>query len=366
MKVCHLTSVHPAIDTRILYKECSSLAKKYEVYLIGKHHKKESINRVHIIPFPKFRNRFVRILVSPIFMFFYALKIKANVYHTHDPELIFTLFLLKLFSNAKLIYDIHEHVKGLMYSKEYLNLHLIKIVNKVYELFEEIILPSFNLLIASTKNIEKEIKIFNLNCETINNFPLLEEFNPISNWNEKDNSICYIGSITKDRGINQIIKLLESVNVTLNLGGSYEPPSLVDTLKCGKGWKRVKEYGFVNREKVSQIMSKSLVGMMILHPTKNYFNSFPNKMFEYMAASIPIVASKFPLWEKIIQESNCGICVDPLKLKEIVYATEYLINNPDVAQRMGQNGRKAVEEKYNWGIEEKKLFAVYQEVLGES
>jgi glycosyltransferase involved in cell wall biosynthesis len=365
MKVCHLTSVHAAIDTRILYKECSSLAKKYEVYLIGKHHKRESINRVHVIPFPKFKNRFIRILISPILMFFYALKIKTDVYHIHDPELIFTLFLLKLFSNAKLIYDVHEHVKGLMYSKEYLNLHLIKPVNKIYGLFEKIILPSFDLLIAATENIEKEIKMFNLNCATINNFPLLTEFNSTSNWNEKDNSICYIGSITKERGIYQLIKSLEYVNVTLNLGGSCDPPSLLDTLKSEKGWERVKEYGFVNREKVSQIMSKSLAGMVILYPTKNYINALPNKMFEYMASGIPVVASKFPLWEKLIQENNCGICVNLLNPKAIANAIKYLINNPNVAKKMGENGRKAIEKRFNWKSEEKKLFKLYEDLFNK-
>ena len=82
-------------------------------------------------------------------------------------------------------------------------------------------------------------------------------------------------------------------------------------------------------------------------------------MFEYMAAGIPVVASNFPLWKEIIEENKCGICVEPANVEQISDAVNYLLNNPEEAQRMGANGRKAVEEKYNWNNEAKTLLQLY-------
>jgi len=89
----------------------------------------------------------------------------------------------------------------------------------------------------------------------------------------------------------------------------------------------------------------------------------PNKMFEYMIAELPIIASNFLLWREIVEKNNCGICVNPLDPKEIAEAIEYLIEHPDEARKMGENGRKAVLEKYNWENESKKLLEIYEELL---
>ena len=83
-----------------------------------------------------------------------------------------------------------------------------------------------------------------------------------------------------------------------------------------------------------------------------------------MAAGLPVVASNFPLWKEIVEGNECGLTVDPLDPKEIAHAIEYLINHPDETHRMGENGRRAVLEKYNWETEGKKLLAVYAGLLG--
>ncbi len=364
MKICHLTSVHPAIDTRILYKECSSLAKKYEVYLIVKHYKKESINGVHIIPFPKFRNRFVRILFSPILMFIVSLKYKADIYHIHDPELLITLLLLKMFSRAKLIYDIHEDVVSDIQSKTYMNKIIKKIIATFYSIIEKFTVKRIDFNITATPFIRDKFIQFNLNTTDINNYPIIDELKGKNN--PKDSTICYIGNITEIRGLSNIIKSLEFVDAELHLAGGYEPIDYRDVLSKKKGWQKVKEYGYINREKMREILLSSNAGLVLFEPEPNHINSQPNKLFEYMSASVPVICSNFPLWQEIVQKNNCGILVNPENPKEIAKAIQYILDNKEEAKKMGQNGRKAVEEKYNWHNEEKKLFAVYQKILKES
>jgi glycosyltransferase involved in cell wall biosynthesis len=122
--------------------------------------------------------------------------------------------------------------------------------------------------------------------------------------------------------------------------------------------------GFLDRDRVRQVLSRSLAGLVLLHPIINYLDALPVKMFEYMCAGIPVIASDFPLWREIIQGNNCGLLVDPLEPTAIAKAIDYLVENPREAQRMGENGRKAVEARYNWESEEKKLLRFYDKILG--
>ena len=127
-----------------------------------------------------------------------------------------------------------------------------------------------------------------------------------------------------------------------------------------KGWELVDEIGFVGRKEISEILGKTRIGMVTLLPTRAYVDSLPIKMFEYMAAGIPVIASNFPIWMEIIEKHMCGICVDPSNPQAIAEAVQYLMLHPEEAQSMGENGRKASLECYNWQIEAQKLTEFYR------
>jgi len=169
--------------------------------------------------------------------------------------------------------------------------------------------------------------------------------------------------ISRTRGIKEIVRSLELVDTKLLLAGSFENDELEQEIKCMRGWEKVKYYGQVGREKVREILGTARVGLVTLHPTKSYVESMPVKMFEYMSAGIPVVASNFPLWKEIVEGNNCGICVDPLNHKEIANAIEYLLEHSEEAKGMGENGRRAVLGKYNWDLAAQELLKLYSEVL---
>jgi glycosyltransferase involved in cell wall biosynthesis len=83
-----------------------------------------------------------------------------------------------------------------------------------------------------------------------------------------------------------------------------------------------------------------------------------------MAAGIPVIVSNFPLWERFVLENECGICVDPLSPVQIAGALEWILAHPVEAKKMGENGRKAVEERFSWGKESKKLIDLYERLQG--
>jgi glycosyltransferase involved in cell wall biosynthesis len=149
-------------------------------------------------------------------------------------------------------------------------------------------------------------------------------------------------------------------NIELKLAGEFSFPSLRDEVEKYDGWKKIEELGFIDRKSIEKLFSESIAGLVILKPIKNYLDSLPVKLFEYMAAELPVITSNFPIWKKIIEDNKCGICVDSGKPEEIALAIDFIANNREQSLKMGENGRKAVYEKYNWDIEEEKLLKIYE------
>jgi glycosyltransferase involved in cell wall biosynthesis len=151
----------------------------------------------------------------------------------------------------------------------------------------------------------------------------------------------------------------------LILAGDFIPPTLLDQVSSRPGWARVEQLGFISRPAASQLLRQARAGLLLFHPEPNHVHSQPNKLFEYMSAGLPVIASDFPLWREIIEGVGCGLLVDPLNPEAISQAIGHLLTNLQDAESMGQRGLEAVRQKYNWVPEEKKLLALYEEVLAE-
>jgi len=371
-KVCHITTVHSPFDDRIFQKECKTLAKAgYEVYLIAQHDKEETVDGVHIIPLPNTRNRYQRILLLPIRALNIALNLGADVYHFHDPELLPVGILLKLFSRKKVIYDVHEDYSKQILSKPYIPRILRKSIAYVVKMLEYISSLFFDSIVTATDDILRNFS-YHKKAISIKNFPIIENFSDTKkvNGSRKDVfNLIYIGGLTEERGIIEVVRALEFVNskkqLKLILCGKFTPPDLEVKVRSLKGFEKVEYLGWVDFGKIPDFLNKADAGIVCLHPIPNYLTSLPVKLFEYMLAGLPVIASNFPLWKEIVEGNNCGICINPLDLKDIAEAIKYLIEHPDEARKMGENGRKVVLEKYNWQKEGEKLIELYEKLLGE-
>lgn len=367
IKVAHLTSVHTRTDTRIFLKQCVSLAANaYQVSLLvadGLGNETTS-SGVAVIDVGTSRDRLQRIWQAPQRLMTEALAVKADIYHLHDPELIPVGLKLKRMGK-RVIFDSHEDVPKQLLGKPYLNKPMLWTISKAFSYFESWACNRFDGIISATPFIRDKFLKINANTVDVNNFPLLGELEPKVAWTDKDIEICYVGEIGISRGILEMLRAMELVRsgVKLNLCGSFSESKLEQFCKTLPGWGGVNEYGFVNREGIGKVLDKSLAGLVVLHPIINYLDALPIKMFEYMAAGIPVIASDFPLWRKIILGNQCGLCVNPMNPSEIAKAIDYLVKNPDVARQMGENGRKIVQEQYNWAVEEVKLIAFYKKIL---
>ena len=363
-----MTTVHSPFDNRIFHKECRTLVDAgYAVSLIAQHEKDEIVDGIKIIALLPERNRFHRMSILTLKAWRTAIKQKADIYHFHDPELIFIGILLKLMGK-KVIYDIHEDYTTAILIREYLPKFIRKIMVTLMKAVEGIAEHSFALVLAERYYRERFPGGI-----TVLNYPLNSNVSP-SRRESDDNSknllrLLYTGNLSKVRGALIYPKIINDIHdVEVHCIGKCSSVLAKEMLGlAGENSARLHMVGVdqhVPYERILQAYSENwLCGLAFFYDHPQNVNKELTKIFEYMSAGIPVVASNFPVWKKLIEENGCGICVDPFNQKEIANAIKYLIENQDERRKFGGNGRRLVLEKYNWDSESKKLLKLYEEIL---
>ena len=368
-KIVHLSTVHAPDDNRIYRKELLSLKNAgFNVALIARKSQNIEINQITHIMLPAIRNRFLRMTLLPFNAFLKVIKGKFQIIHFHDPELLPIAGILRLMGK-KIIYDVHENYPEQIMTKKYLPSFLKKPLSKTISLLENLLAKRFSLIVVVVEDLKKRFLKYNSNTIIIANYPKLEDFSSyLNNLSQKKSeppqNIIYMGGITSIRGVREIIKASNWTKLPIVLLGPIQEKALVPLLTENiKSTSNFTYLGKIPFDKLHDYLKNSLAGLVLLHPTPNYLHSLPVKLFEYMAAGLPVIASDFPLWRQIIQENECGICVNPLDPKAIADAINYYVDNPEIAGQHGANGQKLVLEKYNWEKEAEKLVDAYNRLL---
>ncbi len=366
MHVCHITSVHPRYDIRIFIKECVSLQQHgYMVSLIvadGKDDEnKHDINIYNVRT--KSVGRIKRILQIPWKIYTKILMLKPDIVHLHDPELLIIVkFLIK--KGIKVIYDVHENLPKQILTKYWIAAPFRKFLSKLIGKIELYLAKDLTAIVTVVPEIVDRFN--NKNIIILYNYPILSDNlqQQTINVNSEHHKIdlVYIGSISKSRGIYELIKSLSLSNLKLNLAGRFSETTLYPVIQKLDGFKNVIYHGVLSHNDANQLLHNSRVGIVTLLPTPNHLDSLPIKLFEYMMAGIPVIASDFPKWRDIVVTHNCGLVVNPFNITQIAEACLYLINNPDIAYTMGENGRKAINKLFNWNNEVEKLCELYNNI----
>lgn len=366
-KICHITTVHPRYDIRIFIKECKSLAKTFsDVNLIVADGKgDETIDGVKIFDVGKPDGRIQRILKFPRKAFRKALELNADIYHFHDSELLSTG--VKLAKKGKtVIYDSHEDLPRQILTKPWIPKPLRKMASRMSERMENRKVKKLSAVVAATPHIKERFEeVTSAPVRNVNNYPVLDDIMFSPSWENKENAVCYVGGLFYTRGIHEMVVAIGKTQCKLILGGNFDPESLQESIKSENGWEKVEYLGYIDRKQVNEVYSRSVAGLIILHPMPSYIDSLPIKMFEYMAAGIPIICSDFPLWKGIVESAGCGVCVNPFDTEAIANEIARLCNEKETARTMGANGRKTVEEKYNWNSQSAVLLDLYNSLLNK-
>lgn len=368
-RVVHLTTVHPRNDVRILIKQARTLAQHgHDVSLVvadGLGDTQDGAIAITDVGAPS--NRLHRFFVRGPQAFIAALRIRPTVIHFHDPELLPLAALWSVVSKTLFIYDAHEDLPRQVLSKSYISRWFRPFLSRIVEFTERVLTSRMAAIVTVTPKIRDRFARFHRRVVMVANYPLLREFRAAS-LAARDSDpayVCYVGVIAPIRGIHQMVHAMEFVEavVRLKVAGYHSHESLRTLLAAQPGWSKVDELGFLDRDGLGAVLGAATAGIVTLQPVANYLDAYPIKLFEYMSAGIPVIASDFPLWRSIVEGSKCGICVDPTNPEAIAAAIDFLVANPEKAAEMGQNGRVAVERHYNWEHESRNLLGLYRELI---
>lgn len=363
MKVCHVTSAHSRYDGRIFLKQLVSLTKEYDCYLICCDDKDDEVkNNVKIIStHKKFKNRYERFFLATKVLKKKCLEVDADVYQFHDSELLDLALYMKK-RGKKVIFDSHEDFEALFLERQWIPYFLRKALQKIYVKKERKVLPKLDLLICAAEHIKNKFLIYNKNSVVIENFPILVS-NPIKKKVKKD-YICFAGNIDSTWNHDVVINSISNIdNIEYLIAGAY-PTNFFDSFKELNGFSKISLLGKIPPEELRKLYQKSKIGLALCsyRPNVNYKEGSLGitKIFEYMMYSLPVIFTDFTVFKNINKKSQFGISVNPYNVEEVKNAINQILDNPDLAKKMGENGRKLVEKNYNWNILEKKLLKVYK------
>lgn len=366
MHICHMTSVHQSNDTRIVLKQCRSVVQAgHSVSLVVKFPSDCIIDHINILSVPKPNNRVHRMIFTVYHVYKRALASNADIYHFHDPELLIAGLILK-YHGKHVIYDMHEDAPRALLSsgRNYVPTALKKPMSVGLDLLESLVAKRLSAVVAATEGIGRRARTLNSRAIVVNNYPMLDELvapQPVP-WSQRSRTVAYVGGIAEVRGVVEMVAaagLVQQSGVRLQLAGAFSPASARARVVAMPAWAAVDELGVIGRRDMAALLATTQAGLVVYHPGPNHTEAQPNKLYEYMSAAIPVIASDVPLWRELIERHQCGLVVDPLNPQAIADAITWLLEHPAEAEAMGQRGRRAVETEYNWAIEARKLLDLY-------
>ena len=365
-RICHITTVHHPMDTRIFLRECISLSEKYNVVLFAPAPAINSLETEHrILPF--FTKLRWRLLFShPVLICKLLLSKKAAIYHLHDPELL-PLSLLLHFFRCKVIYDIHELTDKDILNK---NIPFKKLFSSIYLRLLKLSAHKISFILAEKSYTDHYHNLLE-KYTVLLNYPDENSINSYASTNRHAKKLFYIGNLTGNRGMLQMIRLLDLLKTKndefhLICVGRIDR-YLKKYLKSVPQYSNVKDQiHFKNYLLLTEAIKYStdcLAGMALYDDLPNHRDSLSTKMLEYMSVGLPVITSDFPLYRNIIEENSCGFCIDPDNTEKLSEAILELYNKPKLAQEMAQNGINAINRNYNWESEKIKLFEIYKNLI---
>lgn len=289
----------------------------------------------------------------------------ADIVQLHSPELLLYVNSLKR-AGKKVIFDSHEFYSLQIREKHYIPKPLRNMIASLYEAFETRALRRIDAVVYPCTVQGRDLFASRAKrAVKIENYSMPVEPALLPSGPADTRAVIHAGGLTEARGITTLAHAVSKTNAKLILCGPFSSPEYQQEIlaSCPSG--QIEYMGTLNREDLFRQYGRSAIGVCTLRAVGQYalLDNMSTKVYEYMQCGLPVVVSNFPCYQYWNEKYHFGICVDPTNVDEIADAIRYLLDHPDEARQMGENGRRAVKEEFNWGVEEKKLLALYEDIM---
>jgi len=377
MKVCMLSSVHRALDNRVFFREARTLARAgHEVTLIAVHDRDEVCDGIRIVALPRVprwrRPVLWRLLLRR------ALATDADIFHFHDPELLFVIPLLRLRSGKPTVYDVHEAYPDFFVVKDYLPAWVRYPMAWMFRLLEPPLARLHSALVFADDATPSAFHRLTRPKVVLHNFPDTELIQAggsrLDTVATREPVVIYLGGLERNRGSQLMIEAFAQVHrkhpeARLLHVGHFMPPELEqEVLRDAQRHGLEEAVRFVGRvpfDEVGRHLERAAVGWVTWQPYPKNQKNVPTKLFEYMAYGLPVVSSDLDSTRRFVDDGVSGHLVRADDAGAHAEAIIDLLEDRRAAAAIGLRGREQVLARYNWRSIEGRLLDLY-ELLDQS
>ena len=375
--VCHVTTAHPAFDTRIFRRECRSLAAAgYRVHLVVPHTREETIDGVHIVPLPQPPAGIARRLVWPLLAARRAIATRADLYHFHDPELIPAMRALARWTGRPVIWDAHEVYAETIHHFNQLGWHPASVAGarlfRRYELRSA--QRSFAGVVTITEAMAEPYRRAGIRTAVVGNLVEDELLRaPAGPPPPRAEPPLFVttGLLNRDRGILLMVEAFDRVRprfpCRLAFWGHFprqEDERLLRGLVRERGLESEVFIGgpYPREHLLDALLPTAAAGCVLLVEESDYnVIGVPNRLTEYWARGLPVIASRNTNAGRMTADAEAGLLTENTA-ESLAAAFERILQDPATARAMGERGRCAVAERYNWKQAFGDLLGLYREL----
>jgi glycosyltransferase involved in cell wall biosynthesis len=368
IRICHLTSGHKRIDGRIFQRACVTAAEHgaSTTLIVADEQGRKKIRGVTVLSVGGFSSRWARLSGASLRFLVPALRSRADILHFHDPELLPLGLVLKALGR-RVIFDMHEDLPSqLRGARSYIPGILRNLLAGIYSRFEGCAVRVFDAVCVPQPSMYRAQKKVNPETVLILNSGRLAARIGREPSRAGKYSILHAGVLSAERGLYNMLAVMEELGdqYTLLLAGrlSLDDGETFESLEKRPAWKRVRYLGILNGEEVHRQYSQSDLGLILYRNVGQYGLAHATKLFEFMAAGIPVVMPDFGEWPKFNADNKCGVCVDVESPVEVASAIRRISMDPRISEKLGFNGQMAVRERYDWKHQEERLVSLYRRI----
>lgn len=381
-------------DSRVKNEAISLLKAGHQVYLLsvnyGELRKFEEIAgiKVYRIHLPReiYNKLSPLVPILPFYGWFWQPAIekfllgnKIDILHIHDLPLVGLGIKIGRKFNIPIVADLHENRPEIMkyysYTRTLLGRLLINI--KQWERYQEISVNLVDYLLVVTTEAKNDILKHGISKDKVCVVPNTVNLKEFLNYPIKKNIIeryrgyfvlSYLGDTSLRRGTNLLIKAVSIIrdkikNIKLVLVGGSSDDHYLIYLTERHNLKEIVDFeGWQDFDLFPSYIKASSICFSPLIKNRHHDTTYPEKLFNYMAIGKPVIVSNCRVQQRIIEEENCGLVFESGNVHQLCKCILKLYKNNELRKKMGENGKKAVLEKYNWDVTDRDFVDFYNKI----
>lgn len=336
-------------------------------------HVKHVMKQGWLLPVQGGHRRFFRSLQKFVYTTLQLIRMRSDLYHAHEDNALLACYIAAKWHRKPLIFDAHEFPLAAFEKTRRRALHLL-----VTRLFTRMMRSCAGIITVSSPIAQEICNLYHVpRVSLIRNIPVYsappksDRLRQFLSLGADVRIALYQGNLQEDRGLETLIRAAaffgEHIKLVFMGKGIGATQGQLETLIEGEGvGERVKILPPVPYAELLEWTASADVGLITYAPERslNVRMCLPNKLFEYLMAALPVLASPLDAVAELIRSHDVGRVLSSLAPEDVGSAISAMVDDRAALARLSCNARNAVQHELCWEQESQELLRLYDDVVG--